>query len=162
MKQMKTKNLILEHYTKVIEREMDGVTVRVWRPFTMKKLPAFGMLSEMAHRRNTYDMYNDQKIHWWTGNPDMGAWDAQTVICYNRKTKSVDIYFAAIIVAGASMQAEQFYETHMGLPWQDRLILMWDSRVFDERNDYHPLENPHYDVKKLYKEENAIDDIEED
>ena len=40
MKKIKMKDTILSHYQKVHELEMDGYTVRVFKPRTMQKLPA--------------------------------------------------------------------------------------------------------------------------
>ena len=43
MKTFSKEKLILEHYVKTAEEVMDEVTVRVWKPKTMQKLPAVCM-----------------------------------------------------------------------------------------------------------------------
>ena len=40
MKTFSKEKLILEHYVKTAEEVMGEVTVRVWKPKTMQKLPA--------------------------------------------------------------------------------------------------------------------------
>ena len=45
-KDLKLKDLVLEHYRKVYETDVDGLTVRVFKPLTMGKLPTYAMLRD--------------------------------------------------------------------------------------------------------------------
>lgn len=137
MKDLKLKDIILEHYRKVYETEMDGTTVRVWKPKTTTfKLPTYGMRSELEWRiQNSQlciDLDHMNKVQWMIGNPDFGAWDAQIVLRLDPKRKTLDIYFAALLIRPFSKQAYDWYEAHsyMSDPVA-RLCLMWDSREFD-------------------------------
>ena len=140
MKDLKLKDVILEHYRKVYETEMDGFTVRVWKPVTMSgKLPTYGMglglryLTDDAKR----NCIGESKVKWLLGNPDYGAWDAQLVRRIDQKRKTLDIYFAALLIRPFSKQAYDWYEAHCGI--NDpvaRLCLMWDSRDFDRKFGY--------------------------
>ena len=66
MKTFSKEKLILEHYVKAAEEVMDEVTVRVWKPKTMQKLPAVCMRGVMqSHRRSALsarDIYLWRKI----------------------------------------------------------------------------------------------------
>ena len=139
MKKIKMKDIILEHYQKVHELEMDGLTVRVWKPRTMQQLPAHEMLRYIKYR--TADAAEwigmEDKNYWGTGNPDYGMWDALTVIHCDPRHKTLDIYFAAILVRPFSREAIEWYERHHAeVDRMDRLMLMWDSREFDRINGF--------------------------
>ena len=70
MKTFSKEKLLLEHYVKTAEEVMDDVTVRVWKPKTMQKLPAAYMRALMeSHRQSAYSA---RGIYWGTGNPDYG------------------------------------------------------------------------------------------
>lgn len=128
---MKMKDLILEHYQKAIEKEMDGVTVRVWKPRTMQQLPSYKMLSTMDWQRHQYTLYSREKNCWWTDNPDQGAWDAQLTMYADYRHSTLDIYFCALLCRPFSKEANQHYGKRMGYDAQSRLMLMWDSREYD-------------------------------
>lgn len=142
MKDLKLKDVILEHYRKVYETEMDGYTVRVWKPITMTgKLPTYGMSSELKwtleDAKSSIDIYHMNKVQWLLGNPDFGAWDAQFVRRLNPRRKTLDIYFAALLIRPFSKQAYDWYEAHsMVYDPVARLCLMWDSRDFDSKYGY--------------------------
>ena len=100
MKKIKMKDTILSHYQKVHELEMDGFTVRVFKPRTMQQLPAHDMLSWIKYRAEDaiHYMIMEQKADWRLGNPDYGLWDAQTVYHYDPRGKAFNIYIASILV----------------------------------------------------------------
>jgi hypothetical protein len=136
MKELKMKDLVLEHYRKVYETEMDGVTVRVWKPRTMGKLPTYAMLGHLKVRARDASEWaaieRDRKVQWWLGNPDYGAWDAQLVRRFDPRKMTLDIYFAALLIRPFSKQAYDWYEAHSTVyDPVARLCLMWDSREFD-------------------------------
>jgi hypothetical protein len=141
MKDLKLKDLVLEQYRKVYETKMDGLTVRVWKPKTMGKLPTYAMLDMLKSR--AYDasrwaaIERNRKVQWWLGNPDYGVWDAQIVRRFNPRQMTLDIYFAALLIRPFSRQAHEWYEAH-SLPTDPvaRLTLMWDSREFDRDGCY--------------------------
>ncbi len=140
MKKIKMKDIILSHYQKVHELEMDGYTVRVFKPRTMQKLPAYQMLSWIKSKANDAFLYmkTEEKADWRLGNPDYGMWDAQTVYHYDPRGKALNIYIAAILVRAFSREA---YETYCRLhnsidDVNQRLMLMWDSREFDRIHGY--------------------------
>jgi len=141
MKKIKMKDTILSHYQKVHELEMDGYTVRVFKPRTMQKLPAHEMLSWIKSRAKEAIRYMimEQKAEWRLGNPDYGMWDALTVYHYDPSHKAFNIYIAAILVRPFSREA---YETYCGFDAayiddvNQRLMLMFDSREFDRIHGY--------------------------
>jgi len=141
MKDLKLKDLVLEHYRKVYETEMDGVIVRVWKPKTMGKLPTYAMLDVLKTRAKDASRWTaierDRKVQWWLGNPDVGVWDAQIVRRFDPKRMELDIYFAALLIRPFSRQAFDWYEAHslVNDPVA-RLTLMWDSREFDSNGCY--------------------------
>lgn len=140
MKKIKMKDTILEHYRKVHEMEIDGLTVRVWKPRTMQTLPAYGMLEwikERAKEAARYCIY-EQKNDWYFGNPDFGMWDAQVVYHTDPRHKTFDIYIAAIIVRPYSREAYDFYcSRHAEIEdINQRLMLMFDSREYDRINGF--------------------------
>ena len=138
MKKIKMKDTILSHYQKVHELEMDGFTVRVFKPRTMQQLPAYKMLEWIKNRAKEAIRYMkwepDAKADWRIGNPDEGLWDALTVYHYDPRNKTFSIYIAAILVRPFSREA---YETYCGFDAayiddvNQRLMLMFDSREFD-------------------------------
>lgn len=174
MKQLKRKDLILEHYRpamratvidNVTEKE---ITVRVWKPKMMGTLPAYDMLRMMNYVANRLYMYRrpqdvigpkDNGAVWVTNNPDHGAWDMQTVMRMDYKKQQVDIYVCAMLIRPFSQEAQKRYEQRMGLEVWDRLLLMWDSRQFDEECGYKPAvgyDFNHPDGDKRYK---SYDDL---
>ena len=140
MKKIKMKDTILSHYQKVHEIEMDGYTVRVFKPRTMQQLPAHWMLGWMKNRAEDAIRYMimEQKAEWRLGNPDYGMWDAQTVYHYDPRNKAFNIYFAAILVRPFSREAYDTYcRAHESIDdVNQRLMLMWDSREFDRIGGY--------------------------
>lgn len=135
MKKVKMKDIILEHYQKVHELEMDGVTVRVWKPRTMRYLPAHKMLSVIksyVREANEWFVWN-KKAAWLYGNPDYGMWDALIVRYLDPRRKTLDIYVAAILVRPFSREAYEWYEAHHenAEDVNQRLMMMWDSREYD-------------------------------
>ena len=140
MKKIKMKDTILSLYQKVHELEMDGVTVRVFKPRIMQHLPAYQMLHWIRHRAEDAIewMKTEDKTYWGLGNPDYGMWDAQTVYHYDPRHKVLNIYFAAILVRPYSRES---YDTYCRLhesidDVNQRLMLMWDSRENDRINGY--------------------------
>ena len=135
MKKIKMKDTILSHYQKVHELEMDGYTVRVFKPRTMQKLPAHKMLHWIKSRAEDAIRYmkEEQKTDWQMGNPDYGLWDAQTVYHYDPSHKTFNIYIAAILVRPFSREAYDTYcRMHEAVDdVNQRLMLMFDSREFD-------------------------------
>ena len=129
------KDTILEHYQKVHELEVDGITVRVWKPRTMQQLPAHCMLEWIKYRAGEAARYIafEQKNDWYLGNHDYGLWDAQTVYHTDPRHKTFDIYIAAILVRPFSREAYETYcRMHESIDdVNQRLMLMWDSREFD-------------------------------
>jgi hypothetical protein len=135
MKKIKMKDTILSHYQKVHELEMDGYTVRVFKPRTMQQLPAYKMLSWIKSKAEEaiHYMKTEDKADWQFGNPDYGLWDAQTVYHYDPRHKAFNIYIAAILVRPFGREAYECYEqAHADIDdVNQRLMLMWDSREFD-------------------------------
>ena len=169
MKKIKMKDTILSHYQKVHELEMDGVTVRVFKPRIMQRLPAYQMLHWIRHRAEDAIewMKTEDKTYWGLGNPDYGMWDAQTVYHYDPRHKVFNIYFAAILVRPYSRES---YDTYCSLhesidDVNQRLMLMWDSREFDRIGGYdtsygHPSNMDEWKYP-LYHAVNEKDDIED-
>ena len=162
MKELKMKDLVLEHYRKVYETQIDGVTVRVWKPKTMmRKLPTYAMLDQMktrvedakyAHYVNSGDPSYKPKVRWATGNPDYAAWDAHIVRRFDPKKMELDLYFAALLIRPFSKQAYEWYEAHSQVyDPVARLILMWDSREFDERHGYDTSYGAYKNQKEIDK-----------
>ena len=136
MKTFSKEKLLLEHYVKTAEEVMDDVTVRVWKPKTMQKLPAAYMRALMeSHRQSAYSA---RGIYWGTSNPDYGFWDAQIVFCADHQHMTVDIYICALLIRPFSEEARIHYDVRMGLSVWKRLLLMWDSRNFDAEGGYKP------------------------
>jgi hypothetical protein len=169
MKKIKMKDTILSHYQKVHELEMDGYTVRVFKPRTMQQLPAYNMLSWIKHRAEEAIRYMimEQKADWRLGNPDYGMWDAQTVYHYDPRGKAFNIYIAAILVRPFSREAYETYcRTHDNIDdINQRLMLMWDSREFDRIGSYdqsygRPSNMDEWE-HRLYYVENETEDIED-
>ncbi|MBR6604801.1 MAG: hypothetical protein IKK92_02855 [Prevotella sp.] len=140
MKKIKMKDTILSHYQKVHELEMDGITVRVFKPRTMQQLPAYRMLRWIKNRaEDAIDwMKIENTTYWGLGNPDLGMWDAQTVYHYDPRHKAFNIYFTALLVRPFSEQAYSYYNMlHENVDdVNQRLMLMWDSREFDRIGGY--------------------------
>lgn len=135
MKKIKMKDTILSHYQKVHELEMDGYTVRVFKPRTMQQLPAHKMLEWIKSRAKDAILYmkTEGKADWQMGNPDYGLWDALSVYHYDPRGKAFNIYIAAILVRPYSREAYDTYcRQHEAIDdVNQRLTLMWDSREFD-------------------------------
>ena len=150
------KDTILEHYQKVHELVVDGITVRVWKPRTMQHLPAHGMLEWIKFRAGDAARYIalEQKNDWYMGNPDYGLWDAQVVYHTDPRHKSFDIYIAAIIVRPYSREAFDFYcERHTEITdVNQRLMLMFDSREYDRIHGF----DTSYGAYKNQEEADAI------
>lgn len=133
-KTIKMKDIILEHYQKVHELDMHGLTVRVWKPRTMQQLPAYNMLTVIDEYAENAEHWcaTENKAEWFYGNPDWGMWDALIVRYVDPRRKTLDIYVAAILVRPFSREAYDWYNRHhVGLEQVERLILMWDSREYD-------------------------------
>lgn len=168
MKKIKMKDIILNHYQKVHELEMDGMTVRVFKPRTMQQLPAHKMLSVIkSYVRDASEWFVwNEKATWLYGNPDYGMWDALIVRYIDPRHKTLDIYFAAILVRPFSREAYDWYERHhVGFEHIERLMLMWDSREFDRIGGYdqsygRPSNMDEWE-SPLYHVVNEKDDIED-
>ena len=164
---IKMKDTILEHYQKVHELEVDGVTVRVWKPRTMQQLPAHCMLEWIKYRAGEAARYIafEQKNDWYMGNPDYGLWDAQTVYHTDPRHKTFDIYIAAIIVRPYSREAYDFYcQRHTEITdVNQRLMLMFDSREYDRIHgfdtSYGAYKNQEEADAIMYRVVNKDDDI---
>ena len=156
MKKIKMKDTILEHYQKVHELEMDGVTVRVWKPRTMQQLPAYCMLKWIKQRAEDAikDMYIERKSRWMLGNPDYGLWDAQTVYHADPYQDTFDIYIAAILVRPFSRESYDFYCSCHGEidDVNQRLMLMFDSREHDRIHGF----DTNYGAYKNQEEADAV------
>ena len=173
MKKIKMKDTILSHYQKVHELEMDGYTVRVFKPRTMQRLPAYLMLGWIKDRAESaiHYMIMEQKAEWRLGNPDYGMWDAQTVYHYDPRGKAFNIYIAAILVHPFSREAYETYcDMHESIcDVNQRLMMMWDSREFDRIGGYDTSYGAYKDQKKadammynVHDEEDDIEDISPD
>ena len=150
------KDTILEHYQKVHELEVDGITVRVWKPRTMQSLPAHCMLEWIKYRAGEAARYIafEQKNDWYLSNPDYGLWDAQVVYHTDPRHKTFDIYIAAIIVRPYSREAYDFYcQRHTEITdVNQRLMLMFDSREYDRIHGF----DTSYGAYKNQEEADAI------
>jgi hypothetical protein len=165
------KDTILSHYQKVHELEMDGYTVRVFKPRTMQQLPAYRMLEWIKSRAKDAIHYmkweQEAKTDWRLGNPDYGLWDAQTVYHYDPRNKAFNIYIAAILVRPFSREAYDTYcRMHESIEdVNQRLMLMFDSREFDRMGGYDQSfgrpSNMNELEHSLYHVENEKDDIED-
>ena len=161
------KDTILEHYQKVHELVVDGVTVRVWKPRTMQHLPAYCMLKWIKERAEDAikDMYIERKNRWLLGNPDYGLWDAQTVYHSDPHHDTFDIYIASIIVRPYSREAYDFYcQRHTEITdVNQRLMLMFDSREYDRIHgfdtSYGAYKNQEEADAIMYRVVNEEDDI---
>jgi len=140
MKKIKMKDTVLSHYQKVHELEMEGITLRVFKPRTMQQLPAHMMLHWIKYRAgDAIDwMKTENTTYWGLGNPDYGLWDAQTVYHYDPRHKAFNIYFASILVRPYSREAYETYcRQHEGIDdVNQRLMVMWDSREFDRLHGF--------------------------
>lgn len=168
MKKIKMKDIILNHYQKVHELEMDGMTVRVFKPRTMQQLPAHKMLSVIkSYVRDASEWFVwNEKATWLFGNPDYGMWDALIVRYLDPRRKTLDIYIAAILVRPFSREAYDWYERHhVGFEHIERLMLMWDSREFDRIGGYDQSYGRPSNMDEwegpLYHVVNEKDDIED-
>ena len=172
MKKIKMKDIILSHYQKVHELDLHGWAVRVWKPRTMQQLPAYNMrkVIEGYAEEARCTPRDDDKAYWCYGNPDWGMWDALLVRYIDPRRKTLDIYFAAILVRPFSREAYEWYNHYnTGLEQIERLMLMWDSREFDRIGGYDQSygrpsnmdewECPLYHVTN---EKNDIDDLSPD
>ena len=168
MKKIKMKDIILNHYQKVHELKLHGLTVRVWKPRTMQQLPAYKMLDviDSYAEEARCALRDDNKAYWSYGNPDWGMWDALLVRYVDSRHKTLDIYFAAILVRPFSREAYEWYNHyHTGLEQMERLMLMWDSREFDRigcfDQSYGRPSNMDEWEHPLYHVVNEEDDIED-
>ena len=167
MKKVKVKDIILNHYQKVHELVIDGVTVRVFKPRMMQQLPAYMMLSVIReYARNVGHPYGPDKAYWSYGNPDWGMWDALLVRYVDPRRKTLNIYFAAILVRPFSREAYDWYTHHnFGLEQIERLMLMWDSREFDRIGGYDQTYGRPGNMEEwehpLYHVTNEKDDLED-
>ena len=156
MKKIKMKDTILSHYQKVHELEMDGYTVRVFKPRTMQKLPAFRMLEWIKSRAEDAILYmkTEGKADWQMGNPDYSIWDAQTVYHYDPSHKTFNIYIAAILVRPFSREAYDTYcRMHEAVgDVNQRLMLMFDSREYDRIHGF----DTSYGAYKNQEEADAV------
>ena len=161
------KDTILSHYQKVHELEMDGFTVRVFKPRTMQKLPAFRMLEWIKSRAEDAICYmkEEQKSDWQMGNPDYSIWDAQTVYHYDPSHKTFNIYIAALLVRPFSREAYDTYcRMHEAVDdVNQRLMLMFDSREYDRIHgfdtSYGAYKNQEEADAIMYRVVNKEDDI---
>lgn len=170
MKKIKMKDIILNHYQKVHELDLHGWAVRVWKPRTMQQLPAYNMrkVIEGYAKDARCAIRDDDKAYWAYGNPDWGMWDALLVRYIDPRRKTMDIYFAAILVRPFSREAYEWYDRHhVGLEKMERLMLMWDSREYDR---IHGFDTSYGAYKKMdgtaeadhdwiYKVDNEEEDI---
>ena len=168
MKKIKMKDTILSHYQKVHELDLHGWAVRVWKPRTMQQLPAYKMLEVIDGYAEDARcaLRDDDKAYWGYGNPDWGMWDALLVRYVDPRHKTLDIYFAAILVRPFSREAFEWYEKrHTGLEYMERLMLMWDSREFDRIGGYDTSYGRPSNMDEwedaLYSVECEEDDIED-
>lgn len=168
MKKLSKKWLILEHYIRTAEIEMNGVIVRVWKPRFMGKLPAIGMRDIMVQAYKAYDIYAHNKVLWGTRHPDYGFWDAQIAICADPHRKCVDVYICALLIRPFSEEAHLHYAERSGLEPMDRLVLMWDSRQFDADGGYSTEGNGSFEAAKssfsyedIFQVRDKMSDIED-
>ena len=134
MKKLSKKWLILDHYIQTAEIEIDGITVRLWKPRFMGKLPAIGMRGIMVQASKHCDVLS--KVSWGTRHPDYGFWDAQIAECIDPHRKCADVYICSLLIRPFSEEARKYYAERSGLEPMDRLVLMWDSRQFDADGGY--------------------------
>ena len=167
MKKIKMKDTILSHYQKVHELEMNGYTVRVFKPRTMQQLPAHSMMFWIKHRASGAILYlkTEDKADWWLGNPDFGMWDALTVYYCDPRHKTFNIYIAALLVRPFSREAYDFYHhVHEGIQDVNQcLMLLWDSREFDRIGGYDQSYGAYKNQEEadavMYRVVNEDDDI---
>ena len=140
MTKISRKWLILEHYIQTAECVFGETTLRVWKPKTMGKLPAYSMREMMddCYQRTVYYEGKNQKATWGRENPDWGLWDAQVATYFDPRRKTLDIYICSLLMRPFSEKAREHYGERMGLEPMDRLLLMWDSRQFDAEGNYPP------------------------
>jgi hypothetical protein len=173
MKKIKMKDIILSHYQKVHELEMDGFTVRVFKPRTMQKLPAHNMLAWIKGRAEAAIRYMNavEKADWQLGNPDYCMWDAQTVYHYDPRGKAFNIYIAAILVRPFSREAHETYSRLYDSihDVNQQLMLMWDSRDFDRIGGFDQsygrpsnMEEWKYPLYHVVDEKDDIEDLSPD
>ena len=165
MKKLSRKSLILEHYVQTAELVIDSITVKLWKPKTMGKLPARYMQSLM---RGYGNMHVRTNACWSTGNYDAGLFDAQLTIYQDPHRKVTDIYICSLLMRPFSIEAQEHYGKRMGLEPMDRLLLMWDSRQFDEEGGYSvapygniDFSNSPYKYEDLFRVFNKHEDIED-
>ena len=127
MKKLSRKSLILEHYVQTAELVIDGVTVKLWKPKTMGKLPAWDMQTLMRNRAKSC-----HETCWSTSNYNAWLYDAELAIYEDHKRNVTDIYICSLLIRPYSEEAGNYSEERMGLKPMDRLLLMWDSRQFDK------------------------------
>ena len=168
MKKIKMKDTILSHYQKVHELEMDGYTVRVFKPRTMQQLPAYKMLAWIKGKAKDAILYmeTENKAEWQFGNPDYGLWDALTICHYTPRFKLFDIYITSILVRPYSREAYETYSRQQEMidDMNHRLMLMWDSREFDRVHGYDNVAqcpSVMAELGKMYQVDSEQDDIED-
>lgn len=139
-KTIKMKDIILEHYQKVHELEMHGLTVRVWKPRTMQQLPAYMMLHVLQDfaREARHWCATEKKAEWFYGCADYCVYDIKFVRYVDPRHKTLDVYVAAALIRPFSREAYEWYDRHdsCGLTQTERLMLMWDSREYDRINGF--------------------------
>lgn len=165
MKKLSRKSLILEHYIQTAELVIDSITVKLWKPKTMGKLPARYMQTIM---RCYSDMHVRTNACWSTGNYDAGLFDTQLTIYQDPHRKVTDIYICSLLMRPFSIEACEHYGERMSLEPMDRLLLMWDSRQFDREGGYSvaPYGDINYQGSSLKYEDvfhviNEHEDIED-
>lgn len=128
----------LKDYRKVIETEIDGVVVRVWKPVSMERLPAHCLkicLESKVLSVKVQHRYNPAVL--WSGaNPDYGCWDARLAVRLDSVNNCVDVYFCSLLCRPFSKQAYIRYGKLASDSLVGRLAVQWDSRVFDRENGY--------------------------
>ena len=138
MKELSRKWLTLDHYRLAIETDFDGVTVRVWKPFTMGRLPAFRLRSVLEGyvKDLVFKSLCDPGSSWDVRNPDLGVWDAYLTLRLDSRRKVIDVYFCSLLVRPFSDEAREYYSRRHTLNPLDRMLVMFDSRSFDELYGY--------------------------
>jgi hypothetical protein len=149
-----------ENYRLCLVTKIEGILVRVFKPAGADRLPARDMrwvLSGYARTVNQSDALGTP-AHWFPGHPDMGAWDALTLIHAIPGKRTADVYFCAILCRPFSEAAHREYTRLSSFMEAGRRAKHpWDSRVFDRENGH----TPKYDISFDPTVPVTADDIEE-
>ena len=154
-----------ENYRLCLVTKIEGILVRVYKPSSADPLPARDMrwvLSGYAHAVNQSDALGTP-AHWFPGHPDMGAWDALTLVHAIPGKHTADVYFCAILCRPFSEAAHREYTRLASYMEAGRRAKHpWDSRVFDRENGHEPKYDIAFDPTVPVTADDIAEDIPED